>query len=94
MLPNIDIIIVHLLWCEFFGRQHLPLGQGAVAVHVHPHKRTLNLGGVLAFKSEERFLNLPRTSFANLSGGTHSSLADLWSLASFDLLREENDGVF
>ena len=91
MLPNIDIIIVHLLWCEFFGRQHLPLGLGAVAVHVHPHESTLNLGGFLAFKSEESF---SRQSFANLSGGTHSSLADLWSLASFDLLREENDGVF
>ena len=35
---------VHLLRGELLGRQHFPLGEGSVTVHVHPHESALDLG--------------------------------------------------
>ena len=35
---------VHLLRGELLGRQHFPLGEGSITVHVHPHESALDLG--------------------------------------------------
>ena len=99
---------VHLLRGELLSRQHFPLREGSVTVHVHPHESALDLGrggntsqrtkqqsySTISIWQNQQWTIICSIGCSNLMGRAHSSLAYLRSLTSLDLLWEEDNRIF